>query len=278
MNISEEQEREIIRIYTKEKRGQIYCAKKVLGVKNPKYVKEILYKHNIHIRSQKESAIASNKNRIKYISKDLSYFEKQNENMAWILGILASDGTIAKKTNRIKITLAIKDIDVLQKIKKAINLDEPIKTFTTNAGYDCCSLSWTCEEHKKQLAKYSIIPTKTFCLKPPVALDKKYWVDYIRGYFDGDGSVNLIKSNGKKKNTSLRWQICSATEEILTFVVDYLYDAYQIPKVNIQKRKDGLYYFQYSTIATRKIYDILYYNPNLLYMERKKNHYENILK
>ena len=280
MQISKQQEQEIIRIYTEEKRGQLYCAQKVLGVKNPKYVKDVLKKNKIHIRSYGEAASVSNKNRIKYTSKDLDFFQKESSDMAWILGFIASDGTIRKNSNEIKIGLSIKDVDVLEKIKRAIKLDEPIKYYTTKTGFDCCGLKWTCEEHKKQLAKYSIVPAKTFQLKPPYRLDKKYWIDYIRGYFDGDGSINFIEVNGKKHYTALRWQVCSATKDILQFIVDYFEDEYDIPPVNIQVRKSQkhhLYSIQYSTNSTKKIYKILY-PENCLYLDRKKNKFEESIR
>ena len=277
MNITKKQEQEIIRIYTEENRGQLYCAQTVLGISNPKYVKKILRQNGIHIRTRSEAAVLSNKNRIVYTSKDLSFFslDKQSTDMAWILGFIASDGTIRKDSNEIKISLSIKDKDVLEKIKIAINLDEPIKEYTTTTGYDCCSLKWTCEEHKKDLALYSVVPQKTFILKPPYLLNKKYWIDYIRGYFDGDGSVNFIESNGKKHYTALRWQVCSATKEILQFILDVL-ESYGIPPVKIQtqKRKNNpLYCIQYSTNSTKKIYNILY-TENCLFLDRKKKQFE----
>ena len=131
----------------------------------------------------------------------------------------------------------------------------------------------------KELKKYSIVPQKTFILEPPTNLDKKYWLDYIRGYFDGDGSVNFIEVNGIKHYTALRWQICSATPCVLEFVLDVL-ESYGIKKVNIQKQKretSDLYYIQYSTNATKEIYKILYSTDSTLYLTRKKKHFEEII-
>ena len=275
MNLTENQEKEIIRLYTEEKRGQSYCSKRVLKVNRPDIIKKVLKKHNIKVRNFKEAAILNNKNRIKYISKDIEFFNNQSPDMAWVMGFIAADGTVRKDCNEIKIGLSIKDYDVLEKIKKAINLDEPIKIYTTKNGYDCCGLQWTCEEHKKALKDYSIVPSKTFTLQPPFKLDEEYWVDYIRGYFDGDGSVNLIHN---KDYLSLRWQVCSATKCIVDFIVSYFEKKYNIPRVKIQKRagKHTLYYIQYSTKASKKIFDILY-KKDSLFCERKYDNFCKIL-
>ena len=275
MNLTKEQEEKIIKLYTEEKRGQSYCSKQVLKMNRPDIVKKVLKKYGVKIRNFKEAAVLNNKNRIKYTSKNINFFDNQSSDMAWIMGFIAADGTIRKDSNEIKIGLSIKDYDVLEKIKKTINLDEPIKTYTTKNGYDCCRLRWTCEEHKKALRDYSIVPNKTFVLQPPFKLDKKYWIDYIRGYFDGDGSVNLIHNKG---SISLRWQVCSATKCIIDFIVSYFEEEYGIPKVKIQERKGRhtLYYIQYSTKASKKIFSLLY-KENSLFCERKYNNFCKIL-
>lgn len=273
--LTEEEKGKIVYLYTVENKGMSACGK-VIGISQA-LVKKVLLEKNVHVRTQQESVVL--KNKINSYNKNENYFSIESHNMAWILGFLASDGSVALKDNKIKIGLSIKDKEILEKIKEEIQIENPIKTYTTTAGYDCCELSWTCGQHKKDLAKYSIIPQKTFRLKPPTLLNKKYWIDYIRGYFDGDGSVNLIKNSNARGNGNLRWQICSATKDILEFIIDFFEEQYNIPKVSIlsvNKSNRIFYYFQYSSVSTRKIYDILY-TPNSLFLKRKKEHFEEIL-
>ena len=146
--------------------------------------------------------------------------------MAWCLGFLASDGTIALDRNVIKIGLSAKDKEILEKIKIELKLENNITEYTTNTGFDVVELSWTCKEHKTALAKYGIIPQKTNYLKPPFNLDEKYWLDYLRGYFDGDGSI--CSSNG-----NLRFAITSNTKEILEWFVNWLYEKYNLSNLLI---------------------------------------------
>ena len=270
---TEEQEKIIINLYVNEKRGQLYCAKAV-GSTNVKKVKEILKKHNIPIRNFSEAAAESNKNRALY--KDKNSFYNQSPNMAWLLGFLASDGSISSSDNTIKIGLSAKDKEILEKIKNELKIENKIVEYTTKDGFDCVDLHWTCEEHKKELKEYGITPRKTFTLKPPVKLNEKYYIDFIRGYFDGDGSVNLIHS--KDKISGLRWQICSATKEILQWIIEVLDNKYDIPPVKIYKSNTlkSFYYFQYSTKATKLIYNILY-TPNSLFLKRKKDYFDKII-
>ena len=275
-NITKQQEQEIIRLYVQEHRGQVYCSKTVLGINNPNRVKDILKKYHIPIRNFREAAIESNINRAK--KKNDDYFSIQSPNMAWLLGFLAADGTISKRDNTIKLGLSEKDSEILERIKTELSLeDTEVKHYTNSRGYDCCSLEWTSKKQKNDLSKYSVVPEKTFILKPPYLLNSQYYIDYIRGYFDGDGSINYCHIKGG----ALRWQVCSATREIIQFVIDTLYNEYGIKKVNIysQQRKTApLYYCQYSTNATKKIYPVLYGTGSTLYLKRKRDHYEEILK
>lgn len=277
-NLTYEEEQKIIKLYL-EGNGQVFCAKQVLGSANGDHTKRVLEKYHIPIRNQREAAILQNKARAKHKKED--FFSIQSSNMAWLMGFIAADGTIRKDSNEIKISLALKDKEILDKIKEVLELETEVKTYQTTNGYDACTIAWTCEQHKKDLAKYNIVPQKTFILTPPFELDKQYYIDYIRGYFDGDGSIDLIKNSNGRGNGNIRWQVCSATEEIIKFIINTLYEQYNIPKVSVladssKNRQNILYYCQYSSSASRQIYKILY-TENSLFLKRKKDKFEEVI-
>ena len=206
--------------------------------------------------------------------KNELFFSNESANMAWILGFLASDGSIGLKNNTIKIGLSRKDKEILEKIKQELDIENEIHEYVTNKGFDVVELSWTCQQHKQDLAKYGIIPQKTFYLTPPLILNEKYWLDYLRGYFDGDGNI-CQKQNG------VYFTIGSCTREILEWIINFLYNKYDIPRVNINIDKRGnhnYYYFSYSTNASKKIYELLYKDSNSLRLERKFLKYSEIIK
>lgn len=272
----EEIEKEVLKEYCENNRGQLAAGRKFnLTQEN---VKSILKKNGIAIRNFSEAAIASSQNRS--FHKNEYYFSQQNRNMAWLMGFLAADGNISKKDNRIKISLSTVDREILERIKEDVEIENSIKEETSNRGFDITTLVWSSAQHKKDLAKYGIVPNKTFILKPPYALERKYWIDFIRGYFDGDGSVNLIKTKGTRGNGALRFQICGAKKEMLEWMVNFFYEEYGIPKVSIQasdvNRQHTLYFFQYSSRAVRKIYSVLY-TDSTLFLKRKKDKFEEIM-
>ncbi len=276
--LTKTQQEIIIDTYINQKRGQQYCAKKANC--SVYMVKKFLKENNIKIRNFSEAATLSNKNRAYKVNH--GYFKHESPNMAWLLGFLAADGCITKDKNEIIINLSRADREILEKIKAELEIEKEVKDYQNTDGFLCSSLRWTSEEQKKDLAEYNIIPQKTFKLKPPYKLNKKYYIDYIRGYFDGNGSINLIKNSNNRGNGNLRWQVAGAVKEVIDFIVTALEKEYNIPRVEIysqmyQNSTQPVYYAQYSSTATRKIYNILY-TKDSLYLKRKKEHYEEILK
>ena len=262
IQLSQEVIDKIIYDYTINKYGLIKTGKNN-GV-GERIVRKILLENKIHIRSRSEAAIVSNIQRRQF-NVDDNYFSTENSNMAYLLGFLASDGTVDKKNNRIKIGLSSIDKEFLVKIKEELKYEGDILNYITSNGFSVSELTFTSQQIKKDLARYNIVPNKTFTFKFPKNLSKKYWIDFIRGYFDGDGSVSTAGNN------AIRWQICSATKNVLETIVDFFYEEYHIKKVSIleQPRKNNtLYYFQYSTNATKEIFSILY-KKNSLKLPRK---------
>ena len=242
-------------------------------------VKKILKDAGIRLRTHREATILRNKKAKKY-DNNSNYFSTESPNMAYIMGFIAADGTIRKRENSIKITVSRRDREILEKIKEEVGIEVEVKDYTTSQGYDCSTLVWTDQKHKEDLAKYSIVPEKTFILRPPTNLKREYWIDYIRGYFDGDGSIGNIKSTNGRGNGSIRWQVCSATKELIEWIVDFFNEEYGIPKVNVQTRirnhEKPLYIVQYSSRASRMIYKVLY-SESSLYLARKKEIFDNLM-
>ena len=268
--LSQEEIDVIIDAYCNKKYGLVKTGK-LIGV-NQRIVRKVLIENNIHIRSLAEANKANAINTRKYKVND-DYFDKESHNMAYILGFLAADGTVSRNGNRIKIGLSSVDRGFLESIRKELGIESSIFDYETSNGYLVSELSFTSSKIKQKLCEYNVIPGKTETFTFPTNLNKEYWIDFIRGYFDGDGSV------GTAGPSAIRWQICSHRPHVLETIVNFLYEEYNIPKVSIQKNKKGnsfLYTIQYSNNSTRKIYQILY-TDNSLYLPRKFEKFKSII-
>ena len=245
-------------------------------------VKKILQENNIPIRDFHTAIQITNSNDPRNIiySKDENFFSKESRNMAWLIGFLAADGNISKKDNLIRIELSYVDEEILHRIKDAVKIENPIKYREDKRGRKFCCLGWSSRQHKKDLEKYSIIPNKTFVLNPPYNLSFKYSLDYIRGFFDGDGTINInMCHDGKSK--AIRFGICSASKPVLEWIVE-IFEQYGVKPVKPHVYKAGetdMWNIIYSSNASRQIYKLLYSDiqDDILFLKRKKDKYEKIL-
>lgn len=117
------------------------------------------------------------------------------EEKAYILGFIFADGNITCDSHyRLRITLKIDDLELLEKIKDCIKFSGSIHTRElkslkrNTSGYEICELSISNKHLIQSLIKLGAVPNKTFVIKYPNIPDN---LDrhFIRGFFDGDGSI-----------------------------------------------------------------------------------------
>lgn len=262
--LTEEQEKQIIYNYTVLKYGQ-----KKAGAFIPvsdKIVKKVLIKNNIPIKTIQET----NVNKY-FINHD--YFKTQSEDLGYWLGILGSDGSVNKKENEIYIELQRQDKELLEKLNKSIENQRPVKDYETARGYENSKIYFYSAEIKKDLKDFKIIPNKTYDEKYgfPYKLNKKYYKDYLRGLFDGDGSI--------KKGSSLTWQVDSVSLEIILELQAFLKENGIETQYTICPKKNVNIYrlYCYGVEKVKKIYSLIYNTKSTLFLQRKKNKFEEFL-
>lgn len=255
---------ELVRKYTLEKQS-LYRLVQDYKISQSK-IEKVLKENGVVLRTYVEAKQEGRKYKI-----NDDYFKKQSHNMAYILGLLAADGYISEKENLISIGLITEDIELLEQINKELQNERPIKTYEFNDNGRERSMSkfqtWSAAI-KKDLAHYSIVPQKTFKLKPPLLLQSKYYIDFIRGYFDGDGSI-WINHRGE-----VGLDIIGASRDMIYWIREVLVNQYGVPNNGVYTRATDngtvIYKVSFYGDKVRQVYDILY-TPNSLFMKRKKD-------
>lgn len=234
---------------------------------------KLLKEYGVKLRTYVEA-----KDCLRKYSIDDNFFKHQNHDMAYILGFIAADGNVAKKENCISIEVHEKDKELLEDIKRITKSDRELKFYihkrdfgedTPTCKFQVWSLKW-----KKDLAVYNIVPNKTLTLKPPYFLDEEYQISFIKGYFDGDGSIYSDKNN-KRKTVS----IGGASKEMIEWIRDIFANKYGIIGSYIkEKTSSGLPYYKLlysSKNAVKEIYNLWYIkDSSSIYLNRKKKRFE----
>lgn len=122
------------------------------------------------------------------------------EEKAYILGFLYADGCNYEKYRKISVELAARDVDILEKIKKAINSDyilyEWYRITKKKEKRRYLSLSLCSEHFSKRCFELGLVHRKSKILKfpNPKMVSDELLRHFIRGYFDGDGSISFYKN------------------------------------------------------------------------------------
>ena len=180
------------------------------------------------------------------------------------------DGTIKKGNYRLEISLKEEDIEHLDKLRVALNIDKPIKiTHTNNTRHNRCRLYFNNKHLWQTLNSYGCTPKKSLTLKFPsltIFKDKDLVRHFIRGYIDGDGCLTY--------NTKTRNVMCLSilgTKDFLTNLQNNL----PLEKTNKLFLREGINVYQLTFNRSRGYYitNYLYSNCNL-YLERKYSRYK----
>ena len=125
-------------------------------------------------------------NRYKNIELDINYFQKIDRNdKAYFLGFLLTDGNVGEKDNSVSLSLALKDKEILEIFSKQIKSSNQLYR---RKNREEIKFSVKSKKLKADLAKYGMIPRKTFTAEMPI-LNENMMPHLIRGLLDGDGWI-----------------------------------------------------------------------------------------
>lgn len=215
-------------------------------------------------------------NKSKKFTNNLDYFSKiDSSEKAYILGFLYADGYNQEQLGQIKISLHSKDEEILYKIVKELNINNPIKREKkkTRRGKETeqSSLLICSRLISKQLSKLGCFQNKSLTLKFPTEeqVPTELLPHFIRGYFDGDGCIFT-------KNKKINIVICSSNIFCLQFKryissnfnINFFISKTSNPKTNLLKL--------YKKNECIKFLEIIY-DKSSIFLERKYQKYQQFL-
>lgn len=152
-------------------------------------------------RILQKNNIKPNKDRKKYLINENVFDVIDTPEKAYLIGFIAADGSVSSNHYSLKITINKKDEEILHLFKKVLNSNAPIAYCERNKNekkYYYASLTITNKHIVEALNNIGILQRKTWGNTIP-NINDKYFKDFVRGYFDGDGCI----TNVKYKNASV---------------------------------------------------------------------------
>lgn len=233
-------------MYLEEKKSQVKIAKE-LGLTEWEVRKKM---KEFGIPSRGRGYIGNTKS---------DYFDKiDSANKAYILGLITADGGIAKTKNYVRLELKAEDKHLLEKI---IELVAPGNKVSKDR--ECFYINFCSKKLVSSLLQYGLTPRKSLTLSslPTNLIPKEFYPDYIRGLYDGDGTVTM-------SGDYLRIGYNSGSKEFLENFKDFLC-AETGMKVN-KTYKGSVYFTSWgSRTDIQKFYEYIYKGEPELFLKRK---------
>jgi len=204
------------------------------------------------------------------------FFKTWTPEMAYVIGWILTDGCIEyvpRKRYVIRFDLAEKQ--PLEIIKRLLDADYPIRE-EQRRDSTFYSIMLRSQVAVQSLMAIGITPNKTFTAQVP-DMPKNCRREFIRGVFEGDGSVFIL--NRAKGRKLLNTKFSSASEDFIRGIGNILYeDLGLMPKIYSRvdnRTEDGNTYWElrYGGRESMALYYYMYKDATF-YLERKKAKFE----
>lgn len=135
-------------------------------------------------------------------------------NLWYLVGLITSDGNLSKDGRHIDITA--KEKNFLQRIKESLILVNKVCKKNKGTPKQAYRIQIANKEFYEFLLSIGLTQNKSLTIGE-LKVPKEYFIDFLRGCIDGDGSIMAFK-HPESKNPQLRIRLCSASIDFLNWI------------------------------------------------------------
>jgi hypothetical protein len=167
-------------------------------------VKLLMERYGIERRKRSEARVLAIKggkfDRLEYHDINEDFFSVWSPAMAWILGLIFTDGCMQGDKKGQRVSISSMDLELLEKVRNHLGSTRLIRKCIQS--YDktkhIFQLDFYREKMRDDLQRLGLVQRKSLIMKFP-DVPEEYMPHFIRGCWDGDGSVYM---SGGKLNAS----------------------------------------------------------------------------
>lgn len=205
-----------------------------------------------------------------FYNKD--YFEKiDSEEKAYWLGFIAGDGYIVKAERNAELGIELNEIDYehLKKFNKCLKGNVEVgfrKRFDerTKNEYKMCFIRFYSNKLVDDLIKLGITPNKSLSICFPT-IQQKYYVPFLRGYFDANGCISF-----NKKRNCISCDYASGSIDMINSLRKILFEEYGINSYIIQEKTKTIRLYIKGMKNAFNFCNLIYKDSNI-HLPRKYN-------
>lgn len=193
---------------------------------------------------------------------------KWSANFAYTIGLLVTDGSLSNDGRHIDFTS--KDLELIKHVRTALDLQTRITTKSrgqtdTKNYYRIQIGDVTFYEF---LEKIGLSPKKTKTMGI-IAIPKKYFFDFLRGHFDGDGTFYSYFDPRWPKSFLFYLVFVSASPKHIYWLQNQITQLLGIKSHITKARTDSIYQLKFSKNAAIPVIQKMYGSSNKMCLQRK---------
>jgi len=199
---------------------------------------------------------------------------KWSPKLAYALGLLATDGNLSNDERHF--SFSSKDKEQIENFLSCIGANNKITSNRSGAGNVSLRTQIGDIRFYKFLKSIGLIPAKTKTIAV-LKIPKKYFFDFLRGHFDGDGTFYSYFDPRWRASYMFYTTFVSASEKHINWLRSVLNNRLKISGHITKNRKSSIYQLKYAKAESLKLLPKLYYNPEVICLSRKRHKIEKAL-
>jgi len=210
-----------------------------------------------------------------------NFFQTWSPDMAYVLGYFVADGCLTvdkRRSNSLSLNITSKDKTHLYQIRRVLDSTHKIGSKSNGRGDISFQIQIRNSALAEDLQNLGIHPRKTYNLKP-LDIPSDHFSDFVRGFFDGDGSVYIYKVNNVPQ---IKASFVCTSFAFLTDLNTRLCKFLNITDKSIHRKNNRinripLYDIVFYIDDCIQLYQFMYGGQSRLFLPRKKRIFERWL-
>ncbi|MEI7765485.1 MAG: hypothetical protein WCI93_02760 [bacterium] len=200
--------------------------------------------------------------------------ETSSANLAYAIGLITTDGCLAK--DGLLIDLTSKDREQLLNFCKCVGVDLKIGQKLNGNGDVCFRIQFKNRFFYDFLLSVGLTTKKSLTIGK-LKIPEKYFFDFLRGCFDGDGCFYSYWDPRWRSSHMFYIEFISASKKH----IDWLREELKI-RINVfghigKVGKSSTFQLRFAKKEAMEIIRKMYYNPNVICLSRKRIKIEKVL-
>ena len=201
---------------------------------------------------------------------------KWSPEFAYAIGLIVTDGSLSKDGRHV--TLISKDIEMLDNFKSCLNISNKIEAHSS--GYakenNCHKVQLGDRMFYDFLVSIGLMSNKTKIIKE-ADIPKKYFADFLRGHFDGDGTFYSYWDKRWKSSFMYYVTFLSASKGHIDWLREKMSEAIGVAGHITKAKTSSVYQLKYAKKESNEIIRYMYYSEDAICLSRKRLKIEKVL-